>query len=69
MEAGENSVSDKAALPLHAGLPKARSSILAQIRTGKIRLAALLHRGRISGFVLLGLSPWVVAGGCITCGS
>ena len=37
-------------LRLHTGLPKAYISILTQIRTGKIGLAAFLHKCRVPGF-------------------
>lgn len=39
-----------AILRLHADLPKPHSSLLTQIRTGKIGLAAFLHRCRVPGF-------------------
>ena len=40
----------KAVLRLHTGLPNAHTSILTQIRTGKIGLAAFLHKCRVPGF-------------------
>ena len=39
-----------AALRLHATLPKPHSSLLTQIRTEKIGLAAFLHQRRVPGF-------------------
>ena len=39
-----------ATLRLHANLPKPHSSLLTQIRTGKIRLAAFLHQRRVPSF-------------------
>ena len=41
---------EKTALRLHSGLPKAHSSLLTQIRTGKIGLAGFLHGCRVPGF-------------------
>ena len=40
----------KATLSLHADLPKPQSSLLTQIRTGKIGLAGFLHTCRVPGF-------------------
>ena len=40
----------KAALRLHAGLSKPHSSLLTQLRTGKIGLAGFLHTCRVPGF-------------------
>ena len=37
-------------LHLHVDLPKAHSSLLRQIRAGKIGLAAFSHQRRVSGF-------------------
>ena len=39
-----------AALRLHSDLPKPHSSLLTQIRTGKIGLAAFLHQRLVPGF-------------------
>ena len=39
-----------AALQLHASLPKPHSSLLTQIRTGKIGLVAFLHKCWVPGF-------------------
>ena len=39
-----------AALRLHANLPKPHSSLLTQIRSGKIGLAAFLHKCRVPSF-------------------
>ena len=47
----------KAALRLHTCLPKARTCVLTQIRTGKIGLAAFLHRCRVPGFEFSGVPP------------
>ena len=43
----------KTALRLHSSLPKAHSSLLTQIRTGKIGLAGFLHKCRVPTFELL----------------
>ena len=40
----------KAALRLHADLPKPHSSLLTQLRTGKTGLAGFLHTRRVPGF-------------------
>ena len=40
----------KATLSLHANLPKPQSSLLTQIRTGKISLAGFLHTRRVPNF-------------------
>ena len=40
----------EATLRLHANLPKPQSSLLTQIRTGKIGLASFLHACRVPGF-------------------
>ena len=52
------------ALRLHAGLSKAQSSILTQVRTGKIALAAFLCKRRVPGFPTPACScgaPWETA--------
>ena len=50
LEEGSRSPPHKAALQLHAGLPKAYISILTQIHTGKIGLAAFLRKCQVPGF-------------------
>ena len=45
----ENMPHKTAALRLHAGLPKPHSSLLTQLRTGKIGLAGFLHTCRVPG--------------------
>ena len=46
----ENMPYKKAALRLHADLPKPHSSLLTQLRIGKISLAGFLHIRRVPGF-------------------
>ena len=54
----------RSALRLHAGLSKAQSSILTQVRTGEIGLAAFLCKRRVPGFPTPACScgaPWETA--------
>ena len=55
----------KDALEIHVGLRKAESSILTQIWTGRIGLAAFLNRGRVPDvlvWTLVGTVKGVAAG-------
>ena len=65
---GDNWKPDKmpylASLQLHTGLLKAQSSILTQVRTGKIGLAAFLCKRWVPGFPTLACScgaQWEIA--------
>ena len=50
MEARGHAPQEGSTPRLHSSLPKAHTSILTQIRTGKIGLAAFLHKCRVPGF-------------------
>ena len=53
-----------ATLRLHADLPKPHGSLLTQIRTEKIGLAAFLHQRRVPRLRFTGMPLWVAVGNC-----
>ena len=53
-----------ATLRLHANLPKVHSSIVTQIRTGKIGVAAFLHRCRVPGHESPACPLWLAVRDC-----